>query len=166
MDAKTAVEYLRRESKFLDKSLELKSFSMDGANLIADFIEKQEKSLLKINNIRNSIIGFQMISWSEHIYPLVAALNEAGIKGLHYPEAKKNNGTLKEKIKLLESQVTYQEKYAELGRLAIKAIDKFDGKNIKTQPCCDSNKGCNKKYCIDCEWLNFCQLRAELLKEI
>jgi hypothetical protein len=75
-------------------------------------IKQQEKFLLKINDIRNSIIGFQMISWSEHIYPLVATLNEAGVKGLHYPEAKKNNGTLKEKIKLLESQVAEQEKYA------------------------------------------------------
>jgi len=54
----------------------------------------QVAALDKINAIRNSIIGLQKISWSEHIYPLVAALNDAGIVGLDYQEATANVGTL------------------------------------------------------------------------
>jgi ribosomal protein L37E len=50
----------------------------------------------KVNAIRNSIIGLQSMNWSEHIYPLVATLNESGFKGLDYPEAKANMGTLLE----------------------------------------------------------------------
>lgn len=57
-------------------------------------IERLNTALGKINAIRNSIVGAQAVNWSEHIYPLVAALSEAGIAGLPYPEAKKNIGTL------------------------------------------------------------------------
>lgn len=56
-----------------------------------------EAALQKINAIRNSIIAFQTINWSEHIYPLVAALEEAGIEGMDYPEAKANVGTTLER---------------------------------------------------------------------
>lgn len=48
----------------------------------------------KVNAIRNSIIGAQSFNFSEHAYPLVAALNEAGFVGLPYPEAKENLGML------------------------------------------------------------------------
>lgn len=53
-----------------------------------------EEALERINRIRNSIVGAQAINWSEHIYPLVAILNRAGLEGLPYPEAKANIGTL------------------------------------------------------------------------
>jgi hypothetical protein len=53
-----------------------------------------EEALAGINLIRNSIVGAQAINWSEHIYPLVALLNRAGMQGLPYPEAKKNIGML------------------------------------------------------------------------
>lgn len=56
--------------------------------------EAAEEALAKINVIRNSIVGTQTLNWSEHVYPLVAALNEAGVKGLPYPEAKASVGTL------------------------------------------------------------------------
>ncbi len=56
-------------------------------------MDKKQKALEKINAIRNSIIGGQTINWSEHIYPLVAALKEAGIEGMDYPEARENFGT-------------------------------------------------------------------------
>ncbi len=56
-------------------------------------------ALTKINEIRNSIIGLQSINWSEHIYPLVAALNKAGFEGLGYPEARERFGTM---IELLQ----------------------------------------------------------------
>lgn len=61
-------------------------------------VEKAEAALYKINEIRNSIIGHQTVNWSEHIYPLVAALNEAGITGLSYPEALEVAKTTKQQI--------------------------------------------------------------------
>lgn len=64
--------------------------------LTADVV-RMKAALNKINDIRNSIIGCQGFNFSEHAYPLVAALNEAGIHGLPYPEAKKNLGTLIER---------------------------------------------------------------------
>jgi|WetSurSiteA1Bulk_404760.scaffolds.fasta_scaffold28855_2 hypothetical protein len=66
-------------------------------------IEELEKALSKINRIRNSIVGTQTLNWSEHVYPLVAALDEAGMQGMSYPEAKKYFGSLLERITLLES---------------------------------------------------------------
>lgn len=46
-------------------------------------------ALEKINAIRNSIIGCQSVNWSAHIYPLVAALEAAGIKGDGYELSRK-----------------------------------------------------------------------------
>ncbi len=46
------------------------------------------KALRRVNAIRNSIVGFQTVNWSAHIYPLVAALNEAGYPSLGADEAK------------------------------------------------------------------------------
>jgi hypothetical protein len=51
-----------------------------------------EKALAKIDAIRNSIIGCQNVNWSAHIYPLVAALNEAGVIGMSYEDAKAKYG--------------------------------------------------------------------------
>jgi len=45
------------------------------------------EALQKINVIRNSIVAHQSCNFSEHVYPLVAALNEAGIEGMPYPAA-------------------------------------------------------------------------------
>lgn len=64
-----------------------------------------ETALAKINDIRNSIIGCQKINWSEHIYPLVAALNEAGIEGQSYPEAREYVGTMLERTLAAENEV-------------------------------------------------------------
>lgn len=68
--------------------------------------ETAERALAKINVVRNSIIGLQKFNWSEHAYPLVAALDEAGVEGADYPEARANVGTLIEQIKAAESQLT------------------------------------------------------------
>ena len=54
----------------------------------------QQAALEKINAIRNSIIGTQQINWSAHIYPLVAALNEAGQVGQDPHEAAAEAQTL------------------------------------------------------------------------
>ena len=45
-------------------------------------------------DIRNSIVGTQNINWSAHIYPLVAALNEAGFEGEGYDVAHEKAVTL------------------------------------------------------------------------
>lgn len=45
-----------------------------------DFRQLRE-ALEKINAIRNDIISTQSISWSAHVYPLVAALDNAGFEG-------------------------------------------------------------------------------------
>jgi len=55
------------------------------------------RALNKINGIRNSIIGSQRVNWSEHVYPLVAALNEAGFEGTDFSTAQNNVGTLIER---------------------------------------------------------------------
>lgn len=51
-------------------------------------------ALWKINDIRNNIIGTQTVNWSEHVYPLVSALKEVGMKGLEYPDAREQAGNL------------------------------------------------------------------------
>lgn len=51
-------------------------------------------ALERINTIRNSIVSLQAINWSEHIYPLVAALNDAGIEGKPYPADRAYLGSL------------------------------------------------------------------------
>lgn len=68
-------------------------------------LEAQSEALAKINDIRNSIVAFQTVNWSEHIYPLVAALNKAGFKGMPFAEAWENFGTLLERANKAESQL-------------------------------------------------------------
>src|SRR5207302_2376971 len=66
--------------------------------------ERMEMALGRINEIRNSIIGLQTVNWSEHIYPLVAALNAAGVEGLHYPEAQQRFGAMLERTREAEAE--------------------------------------------------------------
>ena len=61
-------------------------------------------ALAKINEIRNSIIGFQTVNWSEHVYPLVAALNEAGIEGMEYDAACQHYRTMFERLRVAEGR--------------------------------------------------------------
>lgn len=77
-------------------------------NVIDGLMAENDKlriGLAKINDIRNSIIGCQKMNWSEHIYPLVAALNEAGIEGQNYPEAREYVGTMLERTLAAENAV-------------------------------------------------------------
>ena len=60
----------------------------------ADHIEKLTAALSKIDAIRNSIIGCQAMNWSAHVYPLVAALGDAGYEGQGYEEARAEASTL------------------------------------------------------------------------
>jgi hypothetical protein len=67
--------------------------------------DARDAALRKINGIRNSIIGLQALNWSEHVYPLVAALDEAGYEGMNYPEARANYGTLLERAVKAEDEL-------------------------------------------------------------
>lgn len=61
-------------------------------------------ALKRIDEIRNSIVGAQTVNWSEHIYPLVAALEGAGYKGQSYETARENVGTLIERANKAEAR--------------------------------------------------------------
>ncbi len=51
-------------------------------------VERLRACVEKIDAIRNDIVGRQSINWSQHIYPLAAALQEAGYDGVGYPAAR------------------------------------------------------------------------------
>lgn len=57
-------------------------------------VEKLTTLAEKVDVIRNSIVGMQGFNFSEHGYPLVAALEAAGFRGVGYEIARKNLGTL------------------------------------------------------------------------
>jgi len=76
----------------------------------------------KVNAIRNSIIGCQKMNWSEHIYPLVAALNEAGIEGQDYPEAREYVGTMLERTLAAEARANAAEQRL---KEAVKVLEPF-----------------------------------------
>jgi hypothetical protein len=59
-----------------------------GVVALREQVEGLTEALGKINAIRNHIVGTQTVNWSADIYPLVAALNEAGFEGLDYEEAR------------------------------------------------------------------------------
>lgn len=67
--------------------------------------DEARQALTKIDAIRNSIVGAQTINWSEHIYPLVAALDAAGFVGKPYPESREYVGTLIARADLAERRL-------------------------------------------------------------
>lgn len=71
--------------------------------LIAELRSARE-ALTKISAIRDSIIGTQSVKWSEHIYPLVAALKAAGYEGAGHAIASANLGTLLQRIAVVEAE--------------------------------------------------------------
>jgi hypothetical protein len=68
--------------------------------------DKFKVALDKINVIRNSIIGVQGFNFSEHAYPLVAALNAAGFEGMPYGEARAYVGSMLERTVKAEDRAT------------------------------------------------------------
>jgi hypothetical protein len=71
---------------------------------LLDEVERLATFAAKVDAIRNSIIGFQSVSWSEHIYPLVAALGDAGYPGIGYDAARANVDTLIAELRALEAE--------------------------------------------------------------
>jgi hypothetical protein len=69
-----------------------------------DEIERLKATLQKISDIRDSIVGMQGFNFSEHAYPLVAALTEAGFEGKGYEISRKNLGTLIEQIEAADAR--------------------------------------------------------------
>lgn len=67
-------------------------------------LPRLETLAAKVNAIRNSIVGAQAVNWSEHIYPLVAALNDAGIGGESYDVARVSVGALVDRVRELEER--------------------------------------------------------------
>jgi hypothetical protein len=59
----------------------------------------------KVNDIRNSMVGMQGFNFSEHLYPLVAALNTAGFEATPYEDTRKNLGTIIEQRDKAEATV-------------------------------------------------------------
>ena len=66
-------------------------------------VKKLRGGLTKISAIRDSIVGFQNVGWSEHIYPLVAALHDVGFDGVGYDEARKETRTLLDRAEAAEA---------------------------------------------------------------
>lgn len=94
----------------------------------AEIAEKERDeawaSLTKINDVRNSIVGAQTMNWSEHVYPLVAALEAAGVAGMPYPEARENVGTLIERATSAEARVKELERVRDVVSDATQVGDK------------------------------------------
>lgn len=80
-------------------------------------------TLTEINAIRNSIVGAQTVNWSEHVYPLVAALDAAGFAGMPYPEARENVGTLIERANKAEARVAELEAMRDILGSTVQAAD-------------------------------------------
>lgn len=96
-EAKPDAPHMVDERVFLDE--------VRRATLAESEVARLRTALTKLNEIRNSIVGVQGFNFSEHAYPMVAALNEAGFEGLPYPEARANVGTLIERATKAEAEL-------------------------------------------------------------
>lgn len=83
-------------------------------------------ALKKISAIRDSIIGMQGFNFSEHAYPLVAALNEAGYAGAGYEIARANLGTvINQRDAAIDERDALAAKLAEVERERDEARDRY-----------------------------------------
>ena len=67
-------------------------------------IDRLRAALEKVNEIRNSIIGLQTVNWSEHIYPLVKVLDDAGFAGMAFSDAGTHYGTMLDRTLAAEAE--------------------------------------------------------------
>ncbi len=98
--------------------------TVEKAQRVVARLAELETALTKISAIRDSIVGMQGFNFSEHAYPLVAALDEAGYKGAGYEISRANLGTLIEQIRAAEARVAYLE--ADRGKVEQLASDQRD----------------------------------------
>jgi len=67
-------------------------------------LQQAEQALQKIDAIRNDIVGRQKLGWSAHVYPLVAALGDAGYPGEGYDIASHKAETLVRAVEKAEQR--------------------------------------------------------------
>ncbi len=110
-DEETEIEMLRRGTMLLDRAFPAEADATKRFDrIIVDYkklredVGRMRTALSKINDIRNSIIGFHTVNWSEHIYPLVAALGEAGYKGDSYDKSREDVGKLLDRCAAVEAE--------------------------------------------------------------
>ena len=106
-------------------------------------------ALTKINDIRNSIIGYQGINWSAHIYPLVAALNEVGYVCPSYEEVRGVARTQVQWIAELRAEI------ASLKDALARAPCELGSSVI-------SDETCESSITSRADWCPYCLVRKEL----
>jgi len=87
-------------------------------------LERVTTALEKINAIRNSIIGFQTVNWSAHIYPMVAALQDAGFEGEGYEVAREKAQSFVERVNAAEARALTAEAALVKARTALEPFAK------------------------------------------
>lgn len=105
-------------------------FYADLRTILAQLAETRA-ALTKIDAIRNSIIGCQKVNWSEHVYPLVVALQGAGYEGADYETNRKNVGTLIERTNAAEVEVARLK--AEVNKLTLEKAMLAGHESINTE---------------------------------
>ena len=93
---------------------------------MADEVERLRVGLGKINDIRNKIVGAQNMGWSSCVYPMVAALEEAGFEGEGYDVAR-------EKLLVLNAYIDCRNAVVEAARDHICRHPGWE--DIETNPC-------------------------------
>ena len=89
-------------------------------------VEQLEEMGRRLNDIRNSIVAMQKFNFSEHAYPMVAALNEAGFEGMSYPEALEYYGSMLGRMRQAEIKCERQKPIVELARKIAKLSTLMD----------------------------------------
>ncbi len=93
-----ALEWLQRNAP------ELGVVDFEPGDVIVN-VYKLRTVLKKIHEIRNSIVGLATFNWSEHMYPLVAALGEIGLNAEGYEISRPRFTTMLERTLEAEKEV-------------------------------------------------------------
>ena len=115
--------------------------------LLAEEVMRLTEALTKISAIRDSIVGMQGFNFSEHAYPIVAALKEAGFDGCGYDIARANLGTL---IEQRDAAIGGRDDLA--ARLADAERERDEAR--KTRDAAQRPHPCAPARCPACEWTN------------
>lgn len=110
---------------------------------LADEIERMQTALTKINDIRNNVVGSQNMGWSSTIYPLVAALEEAGIEGAGYEQAKDQIVTWNTEIERMQAVINSVHGWVVAARPATKGAHRclWEIKKLTRPPPIETNHG-------------------------